>query len=313
VARCSVVLVIIGDRWAKGPRAFADDDLVRIEVRTALEMGIPILPILADGAAIPQTTDGLDLLQPLLRREALPVDSGRDFAHHMVAVCRQIERMFREYRSPGSSREEGRGGIPLTLSHAPVATATLAPVDKSARGAGRQLLFGSIAAAIAAAVALSVLQFTSRNATRSTAQPIAAPSVSAAVPGTISIQASASPGEARLYLDGKLLPSNPYIGRIDADGMQHEIRAEAPGFATGTRAFVANREVALILALARTEGQPAGESRKARPTALPLPAAPLPVEPTTPKTDDCKLSPYYVDHRGIKVVRPECVRSIQSP
>src|SRR3954447_14233458 len=83
VSRCSVVLVIIGDRWAEGPSAFTDDDLVRIEVRAALEAGIPIVPILADGAALPSASDALDILQPLLRREGLPVDSGRDFARDM--------------------------------------------------------------------------------------------------------------------------------------------------------------------------------------------------------------------------------------
>jgi hypothetical protein len=322
VARCSVVLVIIGDRWADGPRAFADDDLVRIEVRTALEMGIPILPILAEGAAFPQATDALDLLHPLQRRDALPVDSGRDFALHMVAVCRQIERMFREYRVPGSPREEGRSGIPSTLSNAPVATATLAPIDRSTSGAGRRLLFGSIWVAVGVAVALSVLHFTSRNAIRSTAQPDAAPPVSAAVqntaPATISIQASASPAEAKLYLDSELLPSNPYAGRMGADGMPHVIRAEAPGFASGTHAFVANREVAVILSLARTEEPSHGEAKKAHAVALPPSVAPVRAEPTTPTTttppqDDCKVSPYYIDSRNIKVVRPECLRAIQSP
>jgi hypothetical protein len=318
VSRCSVVLVIMGDRWAEGPWAFTEDDPVGNEVRAALEMGIPILPILADGAVPPQATDALPFLQSLLCREALPVDSGRDFARHMVAVCRQVERLVREYRAEGSRREDGRSVTATIPSHAPVATATLAPVEKSASGARHKILFGSMGMALAAAVAFSVLHFSSRNGTPSTTQaasPAAAfvavqPIASAA---TLSIQASAMPAEARLYLDGEPLPTNPYAGRIRADGMQHAIRAEAPGYVTGNRAFVANREVAVILALARTEGQARGEGKKARPSAAPPPVASVPAEPVAPKTDDCKVSPYYVDSRNIKVVKPECLRILQSP
>src|SRR5258706_10405869 len=315
VARCSVLLVIIGDRWAEGPRAFTDDDLVRIEVRAALEAGIPILPILADGAALPSAGDALDIVQPLLCRRALPVDSGRYFARHMADVCRQVERMAGEDSLEGSQGHEGRSEIPTTLSHAPIATATLAPVDKRASSAARRVLFGSIWVGAAAAIVFSVLHTVSRNAAPPARHVAPAPGAPAAAgdhaPASISIQASASPAEATLYLDGERLPSNPYVGRLAADGTQHLIRAQAPGYASGNHAFVANREVAIILALARTDGQSHGEGKQVRQTTVSPPAGSAPVAPTT--ADDCKTSPYYMDHRNIKVVRPECARAIQSP
>jgi len=319
VARSSVLLVIIGDRWAEGARAFTDDDLVRIEVRAALEAGIPILPILADGAALPLASDALDILQPLLRRQALPVDSGRDFAHQMAAVCRQVELLAGESRIGVVRRQEARSDFPATLSQAPVATRTLTPVHKRASSASRRVFLGSIWLGAAAAVVFSVLRLSSRNTAPPTALALVAPVASTAMenvtPGTISIQASASPAEATLYLDGEPLPSNPYVGRMPADGTQHLIRAEAPGHSSTNRAFVANREVAIILALARTDGQPRGEGKKVRQTTVSPPAVPVPVplEPTTPAQDDCKVSPYYVDSRNIKVVRPECRSPIQSP
>jgi hypothetical protein len=319
VARCSVVLVVVGDRWAEGPRAFTDDDLVRIEVRAALEAGIPILPILADGAALPLASDALDLLQPLLRRPALPVDSGRDFAQHMIAICREVEHLAREYRNEPSQSIEGRSAP--TLSHAPVATATLPPVEKRTESASRRWLVASIWLGAAAAAALSLLHFTSRNAAPSTAPAHAALALVTAAektaPATLSIQVSVSPAEAALYLDGQRLPSNPYVGRIAGDGAQHLLRAVAPGYASTDRAFVANREVAIIVALARTGDEPHAEIKKVHPAALPspapAPAAPAPVEPTVSTPDDCKRSPYYIDDRNIKVVRPECLRAIQSP
>jgi serine/threonine-protein kinase len=171
-------------------------------------------------------------------------------------------------------------------------------------------------AGAAAAVAFSVARFVSRKpdaSTRVAIAPVASAAAGSAAPATISIQASASPVDATLYLDGERLPSNPYVGRMPADGIQHLIRAEAPGYTSGNRAFVANREVAIILALARPDGPLRVEGKKVRPTTVSPPAGSSPVEPTTTPTDDCKVSPYYMDDRNIKVVRPECLRAIQLP
>jgi hypothetical protein len=77
---------------------------------------------------------------------------------------------------------------------------------------------------------------------------------------------------------------------------------------------LATREVAIILALAKTSepsSPPPAEVRKVRPTAAP-PAAPAAVDPAKSTPDDCKVSPYYMDDRNIKVIRPECRRSISS-
>jgi hypothetical protein len=309
VAGCSVLLVVIGDRWAEGPHAFTDDDLVRIEVRSALEAGVPILPVLADGAKLPAASDALDLLQPLLRRPALPVDSGRHFAHHMAAVCGEIERLAGEHGS--FRRRDGRSDFPTTMSHPLVAAATIPPFEKKAAGANKRWLVGLMWLGAAAAVAFGVLRATSRSAAPSTALGRAMPAASApaesAAPATIAIRASATPAEATLYLDGQPLPSNPYVGRIGADGTQHLLRAEAPGHASNSRAFAANREVAIILALAKTSEPPRAEGKKARSNVVSPPAPPASVEPATSTPDDCKLSPYYVDERNIKVVRPECL------
>jgi hypothetical protein len=219
-------------------------------------------------------------------------------------------------RTEHSRRYRG-SKIPTTMSHAP-ATRTLSVVEK--RSGGGRRWFVALILAGAAAAAYSGLRFTPRNAAPSTpstavARPTAvAPTAAAsAAPATVSIEASASPAEATLYLDGKPLPSNPYVGRIAADDTQHLLRAEAPGYASTTRAFLANREVAIILALARTSEPPPAEVRRVRPAAAAPPVAPAPVDPAKSTPDDCKVSPYYVDDRNIKVIRPECRRSISSP
>jgi hypothetical protein len=198
------------------------------------------------------------------------------------------------------------GPASTTMSNAPVAAATIPPVEIKSKAASRWLFVGALFAAATAAAA-----FLAFRATTTSRAPTAALAPPVLVTSTVSVQASASPMEATLYLDGRPLPSNPYTGRIEADGTLHLLRAEAPGYANGNRAFVADREITVILALARTTEPPRGAGKKARSPAVPS-AAPAPSASTISKADDCNVSPYYVDDRNIKVVRPECLRPLQS-
>src|SRR5688572_20152114 len=82
LADCGALLVVIGKSWRsqrKGQpaRIMDPDDWVRIEVETAPERGIPVVPLLIDGAPLPVRAQLPERLRPLLRRNALPVDSGR--------------------------------------------------------------------------------------------------------------------------------------------------------------------------------------------------------------------------------------------
>jgi hypothetical protein len=220
--------------------------------------------------------------------------------------------MAGEERTEHSQRRRGHSRIPTTISHAPVATQTLSTVEKRTGKAGLRWFLGLLLSGAAATAAFSALRVAPRNTAPPTAltRPTSPAPTPAAKPAlaTVSLEASASPGEARLYLDGVALPSNPYIGRIAADNTQHLLRAEAPGYEGSTRAFLANREVAIIMALARTDEPPAVEIKRGHPATGSPPAAP-PVAPTKSMADDCAVSPYYVDDRNIKVVKPECLRA----
>ena len=63
VADCDVVLVLIGRRYLdvtddSGSRRLDDpDDIVRLEVEAALCRGIPVVPVLVDGASVPKRTE----------------------------------------------------------------------------------------------------------------------------------------------------------------------------------------------------------------------------------------------------------------
>jgi hypothetical protein len=96
LAGCGALLVVIGKGWRsqrKGQpaRIMDPDDWVRIEVETALERGIPVVPLLIDGASLPGREQLPESLWPLLRRNALPVDSGRDFHAQLSRLVRDLQ------------------------------------------------------------------------------------------------------------------------------------------------------------------------------------------------------------------------------
>jgi hypothetical protein len=96
LADCGALVVVVGKSWRsqrKGQpaRIMDPDDWVRIEVETALERGIPVVPLLIDGAALPNREQLPESLWPLLRRNALPVDSGRDFHAQLTRLVRDLQ------------------------------------------------------------------------------------------------------------------------------------------------------------------------------------------------------------------------------
>jgi hypothetical protein len=100
VARCDVLLAVIGKQWLnvrfadgtkKGQRRLDDPgDLVRTEIQVALERDIPLIPVLVGGASMPG--DGLpEVLKSLAFRSAAEVASGKDFKNHVSRLIEGIE------------------------------------------------------------------------------------------------------------------------------------------------------------------------------------------------------------------------------
>jgi TIR domain len=93
--RCETLLVVIGPRWlgvsADGSRRIDDPtDFVRLEVSQALARDIRVIPLLIDRTEMPPSTDLPDDLKSLAFRNALRVDSGADFRHHMNRLCTSL-------------------------------------------------------------------------------------------------------------------------------------------------------------------------------------------------------------------------------
>lgn len=90
------LLAIIGPDWltvkdAQGVRRLDDpNDFVRIEIELALRRGIPVVPVLVRGAAMPGAADLPESLQKLARRNGISVRADPDFHNDMTALIRKL-------------------------------------------------------------------------------------------------------------------------------------------------------------------------------------------------------------------------------
>lgn len=100
IQQSAVALVIIGPRWltaSAGPfQRRLDDpaDFVRIEIETAARLGVPIIPLLVDGATMPPAARLPTSLRLLASLNALPVRPDPDFHRDMGRVIPAVERLM---------------------------------------------------------------------------------------------------------------------------------------------------------------------------------------------------------------------------
>ena len=96
LAQTDITLVVVRQRWFRplpGRRRRIDDpaDPVRVEVETALRNGMPVVPVLVEGGAMPNVDQLPDSLKEFVYRNGLEVDSGRDFNQHVERLIRSME------------------------------------------------------------------------------------------------------------------------------------------------------------------------------------------------------------------------------
>ncbi len=94
-----VLVVVVGPRWlgrSKGGEVRMENeaDPVRIEVETALGRGIPVIPLLVGGSAMPTTTQLPGSLRDFAYRHAVTIDGGRDFDHHVAGLVRALDELL---------------------------------------------------------------------------------------------------------------------------------------------------------------------------------------------------------------------------
>jgi hypothetical protein len=116
VAKCDVLLAIIGPNWlnardeAGNRRLDNQEDFVRIEIATALQRDIPVIPILFDGAKIPKADQLPTDLEDLTNRNGVNVRNAT-FHSDIAPLIRELEGLSktastsRAAERPKSSRK----------------------------------------------------------------------------------------------------------------------------------------------------------------------------------------------------------------
>jgi hypothetical protein len=95
---CEAVLVIIGPKWLepigdnRKTRLDDQDDYIRLEIETALDRKIPLIPVLVDGAQMPGENQIPEKLRGLRRRQLVRIDHDNytPVVRHLVS---QLSRL----------------------------------------------------------------------------------------------------------------------------------------------------------------------------------------------------------------------------
>jgi TIR domain len=105
VSGCDILLALVGRDWLdttdnKGRRRVDNpDDWVRIEIETALQRDIRVVPVLVDGAVLPKADDLPSSLRPLVRRQALEL-SHASFRSEVTRLIAAVDEVL----GPGMAR-----------------------------------------------------------------------------------------------------------------------------------------------------------------------------------------------------------------
>ena len=111
LAETDLLLAIISPQWAgEGERRRIDEqnDYVRLEIETALQRNIPVIPVLVSHATMPSPNDLPESLAELVFRQAIAIDSGRDFHPHADRLIRSMDGHLAEIRQRAEQAQPAR-------------------------------------------------------------------------------------------------------------------------------------------------------------------------------------------------------------
>lgn len=117
VGRCDVVLVLIGDDWLQA-RLDSPEDYVRIEIESALERKIPVIPVLVGTVGMPAAEKLPPSLRPVAYRNGLHVRPDPDFNGDIARLIHGIESAVDPSQRPLRRRLDRRWlvAIPIVLT-----------------------------------------------------------------------------------------------------------------------------------------------------------------------------------------------------
>ncbi|HEV7126038.1 MAG TPA: hypothetical protein VGN32_01200, partial [Ktedonobacterales bacterium] len=96
IGQCAVMLVVVGPRWVdiahNGVRRLEDpDDYVRLEIKSALDAEMCVIPVLVEEASMPQAAQLPEALRNFAVMNAMHVRYARDFDIDIGYLVEAIE------------------------------------------------------------------------------------------------------------------------------------------------------------------------------------------------------------------------------
>lgn len=224
-------VVVIGPRWldicneAGQPRLQNPGDFVRQEIETGLTSGIPVIPVLVEGATMPPARALAASVAPLTRLQAVNIRFDPDFTTDMHRLITAIEHVD-------------------TTAHGTAAKPGTSPAGSAqpARTRGRGWLFSGLAVALAV---LLVVLATSRGVLQF--PPIG----TASRTPTSTATATATPIVGAIYLNGLAVPASGWT--IDehchflSDGYHNDYSAGAKNTANACYGPVQVRDAVIVV------------------------------------------------------------------
>lgn len=110
VGSCEILLALIGRNWLSsrdesGRRLDNPNDFVRLEIAAALARGIPVIPVLVQGARMPRPQDLPENLLALSRRHALELSDLR-WKHDIDQLTGALEKILTRQREARRNAEQ---------------------------------------------------------------------------------------------------------------------------------------------------------------------------------------------------------------
>ena len=112
VAHCDFFIAVIGEKWLtvedkQGQKRLDDPaDFVRIEIQSALNRKISVIPVLVGQASMPEVDQLPETLQALAFRNATRVRSGSDFKNDINRLIRGIKKQQTQLDTAIKAKEE---------------------------------------------------------------------------------------------------------------------------------------------------------------------------------------------------------------
>jgi hypothetical protein len=122
VRSSDVLLALIGRQWLtitdeSGQRRLdSPQDLVRLEIETALESGSRVIPILVDGARLPRRDELPATLAPLVRRNAFEISPQRFETKRLISIVEYAAGAAAKARVLTADADGSRSGIEWNAS-----------------------------------------------------------------------------------------------------------------------------------------------------------------------------------------------------